>query len=185
MRAGFISSQGRGPLTLTEAGARLFPIICDGLETFVTAFAAVKRDGGRAAASRDDDKRLCEPLACPTPAPLEEGAPQCASRGDRHRRHVGPACRRCRRRHSLCPRIADGWSRRGVSERFLLARLQSRIACPSGSEASRRSSRTGPRSLLVVTVRCRGSDLAEMARRCADAKWRDLPESKGHGPPEL
>jgi LysR family transcriptional regulator, glycine cleavage system transcriptional activator len=32
------------PLTLTEAGARLFPIIRDGLETFVTAFAAVKRD---------------------------------------------------------------------------------------------------------------------------------------------
>ena len=33
------------PLTLTEAGARLFPIIRDGLETFVTAFAAVRRDG--------------------------------------------------------------------------------------------------------------------------------------------
>ncbi|MDB5621188.1 LysR substrate-binding domain-containing protein [Tardiphaga sp.] len=33
------------PLTLTEAGARLFPIIRDGLETFVAAFAAVKRDG--------------------------------------------------------------------------------------------------------------------------------------------
>jgi LysR family glycine cleavage system transcriptional activator len=33
------------PLTLTEAGARLFPIIRDGLERFVTAFAAVKRDG--------------------------------------------------------------------------------------------------------------------------------------------
>src|SRR5712675_1163847 len=33
------------PLTLTEAGVRLFPIIRDGLETFVTAFAAVKRDG--------------------------------------------------------------------------------------------------------------------------------------------
>ena len=33
------------PLTLTEAGARLFPVIRDGLETFVTAFAAVKRDG--------------------------------------------------------------------------------------------------------------------------------------------
>jgi LysR family glycine cleavage system transcriptional activator len=33
------------PLSLTEAGARLFPIIRDGLEAFVTAFAAVKRDG--------------------------------------------------------------------------------------------------------------------------------------------
>jgi len=32
---------------LTEAGARLFPIIRDGLEGFVTAFAAVKRDGDR------------------------------------------------------------------------------------------------------------------------------------------
>ncbi len=35
------------PLSLTEAGARLFPIIRDGLEGFVTAFAAVKRDGDR------------------------------------------------------------------------------------------------------------------------------------------
>lgn len=33
------------PLSLTEAGARLFPIVRDGLEAFVTAFAAVKRDG--------------------------------------------------------------------------------------------------------------------------------------------
>src|SRR3977135_2634928 len=33
------------PLTWTGAGVRLFPIIRDGLETFVTAFAAVKRDG--------------------------------------------------------------------------------------------------------------------------------------------
>jgi LysR family transcriptional regulator, glycine cleavage system transcriptional activator len=32
------------PLSLTDAGARLFPIIRDGLEGFVTAFAAVKRD---------------------------------------------------------------------------------------------------------------------------------------------
>ena len=33
------------PLSLTEAGARLFPIICDGLETLVRAFADVKREG--------------------------------------------------------------------------------------------------------------------------------------------
>jgi LysR family glycine cleavage system transcriptional activator len=33
------------PLSLTEAGARLFPIIRDGLEGFVAAFAVVKRDG--------------------------------------------------------------------------------------------------------------------------------------------
>src|SRR3984893_11302960 len=32
------------PLSLTEAGARLFPIIRDGLEAFATAIAAVKRD---------------------------------------------------------------------------------------------------------------------------------------------
>jgi hypothetical protein len=30
---------------VAEAGAHLFPIIRDGLESFVTAFAAVKRDG--------------------------------------------------------------------------------------------------------------------------------------------
>ena len=33
------------PLTLTEAGASLFPTIRDGLEGFVAAFAVVKRDG--------------------------------------------------------------------------------------------------------------------------------------------
>jgi LysR family glycine cleavage system transcriptional activator len=35
------------PLSLTESGARLFPIIRDGLESFATAFAAVKRDGDK------------------------------------------------------------------------------------------------------------------------------------------
>src|SRR5262245_58109857 len=35
------------PLTLTEAGARLFPVIRDGLESFATALAIVKRDGDR------------------------------------------------------------------------------------------------------------------------------------------
>jgi len=33
------------PLSLTEAGARLFPIIRGGLEAFATAIAAVKHDG--------------------------------------------------------------------------------------------------------------------------------------------
>lgn len=35
------------PLSLTEAGDRLFPIIRDGLEAFATAIAAVKRDGDK------------------------------------------------------------------------------------------------------------------------------------------
>jgi LysR family glycine cleavage system transcriptional activator len=35
------------PLTMTEAGARLFPVIRDGLETFATAIATVKRDGAK------------------------------------------------------------------------------------------------------------------------------------------
>jgi LysR family glycine cleavage system transcriptional activator len=35
------------PLTLTEAGARLFPVIRDGLEGFATALATVERDGDR------------------------------------------------------------------------------------------------------------------------------------------
>jgi len=35
------------PLTLSEAGARLFPVIRDGLEAFATAIATVKRDGER------------------------------------------------------------------------------------------------------------------------------------------
>src|SRR5260370_15604793 len=35
------------PLSLTEAGARLFPIIRDGLEAFATAIAAVRREGDK------------------------------------------------------------------------------------------------------------------------------------------
>lgn len=35
------------PLSLTEAGARLFPVIRDGLEAFAEAIVAVKRDGDR------------------------------------------------------------------------------------------------------------------------------------------
>jgi LysR family transcriptional regulator, glycine cleavage system transcriptional activator len=35
------------PLSLTEAGARLFPVIRDGLVTFAAAIAAVKRDGDK------------------------------------------------------------------------------------------------------------------------------------------
>src|SRR5215469_15495974 len=33
------------PLSLTRAGARLFPVIRDGLETFATAIADIKQDG--------------------------------------------------------------------------------------------------------------------------------------------
>jgi LysR family glycine cleavage system transcriptional activator len=32
------------PLSLTEAGARLYPVICDGLEAFATAMAAIRRE---------------------------------------------------------------------------------------------------------------------------------------------
>jgi LysR family glycine cleavage system transcriptional activator len=35
------------PLAMTEAGARLFPIIRDGLEAFASAIATVKRDGAK------------------------------------------------------------------------------------------------------------------------------------------
>src|SRR5262245_44073918 len=35
------------PLTLTEAGTRLFPVIRDGLESFATALADVRRDGDK------------------------------------------------------------------------------------------------------------------------------------------
>jgi LysR family glycine cleavage system transcriptional activator len=35
------------PLSLTEAGTRLFPVIRDGLEAFATAIAAVKREGDK------------------------------------------------------------------------------------------------------------------------------------------
>ena len=35
------------PLSLTEAGTRLFPVIRDGLEAFATAIASVKKDAGR------------------------------------------------------------------------------------------------------------------------------------------
>ena len=51
------------PLTLTEAGARLFPVVRDGFEAFAAAIAAVKGDDDQAPASRDDDQRLCQPMA--------------------------------------------------------------------------------------------------------------------------
>jgi LysR family glycine cleavage system transcriptional activator len=35
------------PLSLTEAGAQLFPVIRDGLQSFATAIAAIKRDQGK------------------------------------------------------------------------------------------------------------------------------------------
>src|SRR6476659_1306087 len=35
------------PLSLTEAGARLFPVIRDGLDAFTSAIADLKRDGRR------------------------------------------------------------------------------------------------------------------------------------------
>jgi LysR family glycine cleavage system transcriptional activator len=35
------------PLSLTEAGARLFPAIRDGLEAFATAIAAIRREGNK------------------------------------------------------------------------------------------------------------------------------------------
>jgi LysR family glycine cleavage system transcriptional activator len=35
------------PLSLTEAGAKLFPIIRDGLEAFATAIGAIRRDGDK------------------------------------------------------------------------------------------------------------------------------------------
>src|SRR5215470_2862199 len=35
------------PLSLTEAGARLYPVICDRLEAFATAIAAIKREGNK------------------------------------------------------------------------------------------------------------------------------------------
>lgn len=35
------------PLSLTQAGARLFPVVRDGLEAFATALGAIRRDGDR------------------------------------------------------------------------------------------------------------------------------------------
>jgi LysR family glycine cleavage system transcriptional activator len=35
------------PITLTEAGSRLFPVIRDGIEAFSATIAAVKRDGNK------------------------------------------------------------------------------------------------------------------------------------------
>jgi LysR family transcriptional regulator, glycine cleavage system transcriptional activator len=40
------------PLSLTDAGARLFPVIRDGLEAFAAAIAAVKREGDKQPSSR-------------------------------------------------------------------------------------------------------------------------------------
>ena len=49
------------PLSLTGAGARLFPAIRGGLEAFAVAIAAVKRDRDLQPPC-DNDERVCQPL---------------------------------------------------------------------------------------------------------------------------
>jgi LysR family transcriptional regulator, glycine cleavage system transcriptional activator len=63
------------PLSLTQAGARLFPIIRDGLEAFSTAIATIQRDRDKQPLRVTTTNAFAQPLACAPPAPLEEGAP--------------------------------------------------------------------------------------------------------------
>ena len=166
------------PLTLTEAGARLFPVIRDGLEAFATAIAAVKREGDTAAASRDDDKCLCEPVARATPAPLEEGASQCAARGDRHRQRARPARRRCRRRHSLCAARSptDGIAEELLSDTFWPVCNPELLSL--GPEASRRPRGAGSRFIAIGRRPTCEAPTWQRWLAARERRWRDVPEFK-------
>ena len=67
------------PLTLTEAGSRLFRVIRDGLEVFTSTIAAHQARSQQATSPRDNDQRFCEPLAGPAAATLEKASPGRAS----------------------------------------------------------------------------------------------------------
>src|SRR6266513_1681281 len=63
------------PLSLTDAGARLFPVIREGLESFVTAFAAVKRDRDRQPIRVTTTNAFASRWLVPRLPRWEEGAP--------------------------------------------------------------------------------------------------------------
>jgi LysR family glycine cleavage system transcriptional activator len=130
---------------------------------------------GQAASSRDDDKRLCEPLACATPAPLEEAAPQCLSRRDRYRRrldlHAGDADVAIRYAHTL---PADGIAKEFLSDSFWP------VCSPELASGLKRAA--GLRGQVLVHCWWSPSDLGAPTWQrwlaAAQRKWRDVPESK-------
>ena len=133
-----------------------------------------------ATSSRDDDERLCQPLARATPARVAEAASRCAAGRDRHRQRARSAGRRRRCCHSLChqPGSADGWHRRGAPERYLLARLQSALAFTGAPEETCRPRKARLDPLLLVAGRPRAAHVAEMARRGPSAGGATCPNSR-------
>src|SRR5262245_7454839 len=94
--------------------------------------------------SGDDDKRVCEPLARPTPAHVAEVASRYPAGRDRDRQCARSAVGRRRRCHSLCHRSgsANRWHCRATPERHLLAPLQSKLAFTGAVEETCRPRKT-------------------------------------------
>ncbi len=169
------------PLSLTEAGARLFPIIRDGLEAFAIAIATVKRDGDKqplrvtttnAFASRWLVPRLPRWRKVRPNAPLDVIGTDSVL--DLHAGDADVAIRYARTLPTDC--IAKEF----LSDSFWP--VCNRELLTSGLKSA--AERTRSRSLLLVTIRSRGSNLAEVARGCAKQVAR-CAGIQGHGPPEL
>ena len=167
------------PLSLTDAGARLFPAIRGGLEAFATAIAAVKRDGDRqplrvtttnAFASRWLVPRLPAWRKLHPEAPLEVIGTDSVL--DLHAGDGDVAIRYATSRAAP----TDG-HRRAIPERHLLARLQSALAFKGGlkgpADLEARS-----RSFLLVAVRPRAAHLAAMVCRCPSVGGAAFPNSR-------
>ena len=139
------------PLSLTEAGARLFPAIRGGLEGFAAAIAAVKRDGDQqplrvtttnAFASRWLVPRLPAWRKLHPDAPLEVIGTDSVL--DLHAGDGDVAIR-----YATSRARADGRDRRGSPQRHVLARLQSALAFNRAPEATCRPRKARSRSTAI------------------------------------
>ena len=171
------------PLSLTEAGARLFPIIRDGLEAFVIAFAAVKRDGDmqplrvtttNAFASRWLVPRLPRWRKVRPNAPLDvigtDGVLDL---------HAGDA--------DVAIRYARTLPTDGIAKEFLSNSFWPVCSPELLNSGLKRAA--GLRGQVLVhcwwsPIRSRSANLAEMARRCATQVAR-CAATQGHGSPQL
>ena len=123
------------PLSLTEAGARLFPVIRDGLEAFAEAIVAVKRDGHKQPLRVTTTNAFASLWLVPRLPRWRKLHPDAHLR-DRHRPRSRFACGGCRRCHSLRAHRADRRYRQRIHERRFLGGLQSQITY-RGSEEGR------------------------------------------------
>ena len=163
------------PVALTEAGARLFPVVHDGFEAFGKAMASVKRGGSNqplrltttnALASRWLVPRLSIWRKQPDALSLEVIGTDVVLD---LRSEADVAIR------SAATLPEDGVAKALFRELFL-ANLQSAPAFRSPSvQASGRASRPGPHPFSLAALRPECRDMAAMAHRLPDADGATCP----------